>query len=98
MKLAASDVMKSWTIGEMLQSKITPSGETLVQGRRILDMLWNLEGPEVVSVEAQFDAAEIEGISKVSSGMKWLIHVFAFQLPLNVDIVHGFPCWAVTPS
>lgn len=99
MNLTASDVIKSRTIGEML-SKITPSGEALAQGRR-----YTLEDPELASVEAQFDAAEIEGISRASSGMKWLIgawqrsrgtrfqHVFAFQLPLNVDIIRLKSAW-----
>jgi len=103
MKLTASDVMKSRTIGEML-SKITPSGEALAQGRRNIGYAM-VKGPELASIEAQFDAAEIEGISRASSGMKWLIgawqrsrgtrfqHAFAFQLPLNVDITRLKSGW-----
>ncbi|KIM49051.1 hypothetical protein M413DRAFT_438219 [Hebeloma cylindrosporum] len=102
MKVTASDVIKSRTIGEML-SKITPVGDSLAYERRNLGS--TVEGPELAIIEAQFDAAEVEAISRVSSGMNWLIgawqksqgtrfqHTFAFQLPVNVDITRLKSAW-----
>ncbi|CAA7271648.1 unnamed protein product [Cyclocybe aegerita] len=104
LKISASDVISSQTIGEMLQ-KMVP-----IQN---IDPLHELEVSEEVSDDERvaicgrigYPPNEVEAVSIASSGMKWLIgawqkscgtrfqHVFPFELPYDIDIAKLRSAW-----
>lgn len=103
MKIVASDVLSSQTIGDMLEKvSVTKNVTKPTRTPKI-----SITDAEKRNIYEQFkeNVNEIENISFMSSGMKWLVgawqkslgtryqHVFAYQLPHDVDISKMKEAW-----
>ncbi|KAH9484356.1 NRPS [Psilocybe cubensis] len=105
MKIVASDVIASKTIGEML-AKASPLKPTSVDAKTFVNMAISDKERAVILSQIGDLSQNIENITVVSSGMKWLIgawqkslrtryqHVFPFQLPKNLDIAKMRESWS----
>jgi len=104
LKLAASDVLSSRTVGEMLR-KVKPARDVLPAENRQTPREVNRD--EQAAIVALFEGSSdsVETVSAASAGMKWLIgawqkscrtrfqHVFAYRLPETIYVPKLKQAW-----
>ncbi|KAJ3517178.1 hypothetical protein NLJ89_g674 [Agrocybe chaxingu] len=104
LKISASDVISSQTIGEMLQKMVPIQNVDPLPEREVSEVVSDDERVAICG-RIGYPLDEVEAVSVASSGMKWLIgawqksrgtrfqHVFPFELPYDIDIAKLRSAW-----
>lgn len=105
MRLSASDVVESRTVGDLITKINLSSTKKVVNGEEHDISVAAEEKNAILDRFGSRAAGDIEAVSVVSSGMKWLIgawqhsegtrfqHAFAYQLPEDVDTAKLQKAW-----